>query len=157
MLTLLIISGCNKGNTPTTGDEKIAEDYLKSQGYEITAYKGEIQKYTLEENMLYGPASLQYQQIWSVQSYEPDKFFGKEISTYGFTVDNHPLQKRDSNGRNGVNIYIMITDGKVIGGYSYPDADVNGAYSSLEGKTLEEVTGLSFHQWSEEWKKKYGN
>ena len=77
--------------------------------------------------------------------------------TYGFTVDNHPLQKRDSNGRNGVNLYIMITDGKVIGGYSYPDGDVNGAYSSLEGKTLEEVTGLSFQQWSEEWKKKYGN
>ena len=36
---------------------------------------------------------------------------------------------------------------KSLGGYSYPNADVVGAYSSLDGKTLEEVTGLSYQQW----------
>ncbi|WP_426350265.1 hypothetical protein ACPWSR_03230 [Alloiococcus sp. CFN-8] len=154
-LILFIMSGCNKAKV-TTGDEKKAEDYVKAEGYKITAYMGEIQKYILDKNMLFGPASMQYQQIWSVQNYEPDQYFGKEIITYGFTVENHPLQKRDNNGKNGVNVYIMMIDGEVIGGYSFPNADVAGAYSSLDGKTLEEVTGLSFQRWSEEWEKKSG-
>ena len=158
LLILLIMSGCNKVKV-TTGDEKTAENYVKAQGYKITAYRGEIQKYILEKSMLFGPASMQYQQIWSVQNYEPDQYFGKEITTFGFTVENHPLQQKYNNGKNGVNVYIMMIDGKVIGGYSFPNADVAGAgaYSSLDGKTLEEVTGLSFQKWSEEWKKKYGD
>lgn len=100
---------------------------------------------------------MQYQQIWAVQKDEPDKYFEKEITTFCFTVENHPLQERDSHAKNGVNLYIMLADGKVIGGYSYPNADVYGAYSSLDGKTLEEVTGLSFQQWGEKWKRKYEN
>jgi hypothetical protein len=50
----------------------------------------------------------------------------------------------------------MMTEGDVIGGYSYPDADVSGAYSSIDGKTLEEVTGLGYREWREKWEKKYG-
>ncbi len=46
----------------------------------------------------------------------------------------------------------MISDSKVVGGYSYPNAHVLGSFSSLDGKTLEEVTGLSFQEWSENWK-----
>lgn len=139
-----------------TGDEKTAENYVKSQGYKIASQKGEIQKYTLEKDKLYGTAeTIQYQQMWSVQKEDPDEYLGKEITIYGFTVKDHPLQKRDRNAKNGVNVYIMLSEGKVIGGYSYPDADVDGAYSSIDGKTLEEVTGLSYQQWSENWKKKY--
>lgn len=41
----------------------------------------------------------------------------------------------------------MLLYGYVIGGYYYPNADIEGAYSSLDGKTLEGVTGLSFQQW----------
>lgn len=147
--------GCSK---KAIGDEKKAEEYVKDQGYKITARKGEVQKYTLEKNKLYGATeTIPYQQMWAVQKEEPDQYFGKEITIYCFTVKNHPLQKKDSNAKNGVNVYIMLTDSKVIGGYSYPNVNVVGAYSSLDGRTLEEVTGLSFQQWSEEWKKKYGN
>jgi hypothetical protein len=32
-----------------------------------------------------------------------------------------------------------------------------GGVYSLEGTTLGEVTGLSYQQWSENWKKKYGS
>ncbi|MEG6616389.1 hypothetical protein V6C27_08160 [Peptococcaceae bacterium 1198_IL3148] len=52
----------------------------------------------------------------------------------------------------------MLSDGKIIGGYSCPNANVVGAsYYSIDGRTLEEVTGLSFQQWQENWKKKYGS
>lgn len=97
-----------------------------------------------------------YQQAWGVQKIEPDKFFGKEITIYGFTVRNHPLETIYEDSK-GVNVYIMLSEDTVIGGYSYPNADIVGSYYSIDGKTLEQVTGLSFQQWSEEWKKKYGN
>lgn len=32
-----------------------------------------------------------------------------------------------------------------------------GAVSSLDGKTLEEVTELSYKEWQDNWKTKYGN
>ena len=153
-LIFIISVGCNKS---ISDDEKTAENYVKSQGHEITSRIGEVDKYTLEKSKLYGgTASIPYQQAWGVQNVEPEKYFGKEIVVYGFTVQNHPLQKRDKNAKNGVNVYVMLSDGKVIGGYSYPNADVVGAYSSIDGRTLEEVKGLSFQQWQENWKKKYG-
>ena len=151
-LMLLTFSGCTK---KVIGDEKTAEEYVKAQGYKITSYKGEISKYILEKSKLYGTTeTIPYQQMWAVQKVEPDKYFGKEIIIYGFTVKNHPMEKIY---KQGVNVYIMLSGGKVIGGYSYPNAEVMGAYSSLDGKSLEEVTGLSYEQWSENWKKKYGN
>ncbi|GLC30165.1 DUF4830 domain-containing protein [Clostridium omnivorum] len=154
-LILFIFSGCTR---KITGDEKTAEDFVKSKGYKITARKGQIEKYVLEKSKLYGGTeTIPYRQCWGVQTVEPDDYFGKEITVYGFTVKNHPMLKQDKNAKSGVNIYIMMTDNKIIGGYSYPNANVDGAYSSLDGKTLEEVTGLSFKQWQDNWKKKYGN
>lgn len=142
-----VLSGC----TPrATGVEKIAEDYVKSEGYRITARKGEVEKYVLEKNKLYGePKTIPYQQIWGVQTVEPDKYFGREITVYGFTVKNHPMQKKDKNAKGGVNVYVMLSERNIIGGYSYPNANVSGAFSSIDGKTLEEVTGLSFQQWQD--------
>ena len=97
------------------------------------------------------------QQIWGVQKEEPDKYFGKEITVYGFTVKNHPLEK-EYNIK--TNVSIMLCEGKVIGGTSFPvqgKALLMGAPYSFDGKTLEEVTGMSFKEWTENWKKKYGN
>lgn len=51
----------------------------------------------------------------------------------------------------------MLSDDKIVGGYSFPDEKMVGSVYSLDGKTLEEVTGLSFQQWEENWKKKYDN
>ena len=153
VLILLPIIGCRSN---ITGNEKISEDFVKSQGYTITTRKGETQKYTLEKSKLYGGTGTNpYQQVWGVQTVDPEKYFGKEIVVYGFTVKNHPMQKHDSNAKNGVNVYVMLSEGNVIGGYSYPNADVAGAYSSIDGKTLEEVTGLSFQEWHDNMKRKY--
>ena len=155
-LILFTFVGCA---VKVIGDEKTSEDFVKSQGYNIIARKGEILKYTFEINKLNGEIEpLPYQQMWALQKVEPDKYFGKEITIYCFTVKNHPLEKTY---KVKTNVYIMISDGKVIGGYSFPVADsdvaMNGSLYSLDGKTLEEVTGLSYQNWRENWKKKYGN
>ncbi|WP_297423874.1 DUF4830 domain-containing protein [Clostridium sp.] len=130
LIGLIIITfiGCTQN---IIGDEKIAEDFVTSQGYTIIARKGEIQKYTLEKSKLYGgKGTIPYQKVWGAQTVEPEKYFGKEIVVYGFTVKNHPMERQDNNAKDGVNVYVMLSEGNVIGGYSYPNADVVGACSS---------------------------
>ncbi|MCB2290490.1 hypothetical protein LGK97_11995 [Clostridium sp. CS001] len=137
-LIILTFVGCN---IEVAGDEKRSENYVKAKGYEITARKGKIHKYTLEKIKLSGGVeTIPYQQDWGVQTVEPDKYFGKEVIVYEFTVKNHTLQKRDNNTKNGVNVFVMLSEGEIIGGYSYPNDIVYGSYSSIDGKTLEEVT-----------------
>lgn len=64
-----------------------------------------------------------------MQTVEPDKYFGKEIVVYCFTVRNHPMQKESKNAKDGVNVYVMLSDGNIIGGYSYPNVNITGAVS----------------------------
>lgn len=150
-LMLLILVGCNN---EVTGDEKIAEQYVMAQGYKDITYKGEVYSYTLEKSELFeSTESIPFQQAWGVQKVEPEKYFGKVIKIYGYTVQNHPLEKIY---KSKINVYIMLSKSEVIGGYSFPDNDSDGGCYSLDGKTLEEVTGLSYKEWSDNWKKKYG-
>lgn len=51
----------------------------------------------------------------------------------------------------------MLYEGNIIGGYSYPNDGSIGSIRSIDGKTLKEVTGLSFQQWQDKWKRKYSN
>lgn len=154
-LVLMILTGCGK---EVIGDEKTTEQYIEQQGYIVTSRNGEIQKYVLEKSKLFGSAeSTRYQQIWGVQKEEPDKFFGKEITVYSFTVKKHPLEKIYNTE---TNLSVMVCEGKVVGGTSFPvqgEEILYGAPYSLDGKTLEEVTGLSFQAWSESWERKYSN
>ncbi|BBK76725.1 DUF4362 domain-containing protein [Clostridium butyricum] len=134
--------------------EKIASDYIKIKGYNIINSKGQVDSYILNKDMLYGSIESDlYSDIWAEQNVEPDVYFGKEISVYGFKVKNHPLEKIYN--VDTTNIFIMICDGKVIGGYSVPNGDFVGGVYSLDGKTLEEVTGLTYLKWCDIWKEKY--
>jgi hypothetical protein len=156
VLLLIILAGCNKR---VTGDEKTAEQYVQAKGYKITSYKGEVEKYNFDKSKVFGSTeTIQYQQAWSVQNVEPDKYFGKEITVYGFTVSNHPLEKKYNSP---TYVSIMLCEGKVVGGISFPENKGKvvqlGALYSLDGKTLEEVTGTTFKEWSKKWKEKYGN
>ncbi len=157
-LIIVFLSGCTEksiNNEISNDNEKVAEEFINSKGYEIVEFKGELEKYTLDKNKLVGSEGIPYSQMWAVQEIEPDIYFGKEIEIYEFLVEKHPLEEIYEDTTDGVNLYIMVCDNKIIGGYSYPNADVFGAYYSLEGKTLEEVTGLTFKEWQEEWENKY--
>ncbi|WP_336785342.1 hypothetical protein [Paenibacillus sp. MMO-177] len=152
---VLILAGCSK---EISGDEKKAEQYVKQQGYKVTSRKGEVQRYVLDKSKLAGGSaeSTHNQQIWGVQKEEPDQYFGKAITEYGFIVKNHPLEKEYNTE---TNVSVMICDGKVIGGTSFPVQGkvlLMGAPYSLDGKTLEEMTGQTFKEWSDNWENKYG-
>jgi hypothetical protein len=142
----IFVTGCS-----ATGDKGTAVKYIKNQGYDIITQKGDILKYTLDKSKL---QNLPYPQYWGVQNTYPDKYLGKEISTYCFTVENHPLEKIY---KVKTNVFIMFSESKVIGGYSFPDGQFYGSVYSLDGKTLEEITGLSYKQWIDNWGKKYRN
>lgn len=151
MLSLLVFAIC--GCSSTSSDEKIAENYVKTKGYDIIEIKEKEYKYTLEKTKLYmSTENIPYINMWALQKVDPDRYFSKQISIYHFIVKNHPLEKIY---KVNTNIYIMICDGKVIGGASFPNERLSGSLYSLEGKTLEEVTGLSYGQWSEKWNEKY--
>jgi hypothetical protein len=83
---------------------------------------------------------------------------GKRISTSKFIVNNHPLDKTKDNTKQQTIVYVMESDDKVIGGYSLPDYNeihYGGVYT-LDGKTLEELTGMSdYPEWLEQWQEKY--
>jgi hypothetical protein len=56
------------------------------------------------------------------------------------------------------NVYVMTAEVKVIGGYCFPNIEgLMGSVYSLEGKTMEEVTGLTLNEFSESWKRKHVN
>lgn len=150
-LLFLILAECGAG---VQGEEKTAEQFVEQQGYKVTSRMGEVHKYILDQSKLYGgTGTILYQQSWGVQTTEPDKYFGKEITLYGFTVSNHPLEQTY---KAKTNVYVMLADGGVIGGYSFPDIeDLAGSVYSWDGKTLEEITGLTSKDWSENWKGKY--
>lgn len=153
---LLILMGCSK---ELARDEQTAYDYVKAQGYKIISTEDEAFEYTLTKKLLYGsPESTPYQQMWGVQAVSPDDYLGKKITIYKFTVSNHPLEKKYKTDT--TNVYILLSDGEVIGGTSFPikeDGLLMGSAYSLDGRTLEEVTGLTFKEWSDDWKKRYDN
>lgn len=137
---------------------KIADKYIKEHGYTIFKVLGESGRYKLDKGKLYGkPGSVFYSQQWAVQKVKPDDYFGKEIVLIGFHVKRHPLQKTDSNCKDGVSVCVMIVDGKAIGGTSTPIVQTVGGCYSIDGKTMEQITGLTYKQHSEEWKKRYGS
>ncbi|MEG0480333.1 MAG: DUF4830 domain-containing protein [Clostridium sp.] len=152
-LVFLILVSCSNG---LSGEEKVATEFIKSKDYKIVKSLGEPYRYTLTKDMLAGKtASGGAIQSWCVQSSKPEDYFNKEITTYSYEVTNHPMQKNDSNAKNGVWLNIMMCEGKVIGGTSTPNVDTVGGVFSLEGKTLEEVTGISYKEWQDKWREKY--
>ena len=148
----------NSNNTSLNynkNEEEIAQKYVVSLGYEINYKYGEIDNYTFTKNNMYGSLdSYYYSTIWGVQNVKPENYFDKQIITYGFNVKNHPLQKIYNSD---TNIYIMICENKVIGGYSFPNGDFAGSVYSVNGSTLEEVAGMSYDEWEDRWKELYKN
>ena len=111
-LLIFVFVGCSN---KVTDNESIAKEYVQAEGYKITEFKGELERYTLEKNKIHGGLKTRlYQQAWAVQTIEPDMYFGKEIIIYGFTVKNHPIQEINNHAEKGVNVYVMISEGESI-------------------------------------------
>ncbi|MEK5254377.1 hypothetical protein NST74_13015 [Paenibacillus sp. FSL F4-0125] len=159
-LVLLTMIGCSNNENSSEGktDEQIAAVYIQTLGYTIVVHEGEAVKYTLEQKML---EDLDYMRLWAVQKEEPDAYIGKEIVTYRFTVKDHPLEQQFSPVDYTISAIVMLVDRKVIGGTSAPKSKIKnlvmvGGEYSLEGKTLYEIKGMSYSEWLDYWKEKYG-
>lgn len=140
-------------------DEILANKYISNKNYNILSYDGEVDDYTLNKEMLSSETyNLPYIMEWSVQSVDPMDYIGKEIKVYKFTVNNHILDNVELNENKSTFVYVVICADKVIGGYSIPNYSemvVGDGVYSIDGKTLEEVTGMSFPDWSYNWEKKF--
>lgn len=160
-LMSLILSSCsNKSVLSLSGDERKAADFIESRGYSIISALGESEDYVLSKEKLIQPP---YTNIWSVQEAEPEPYIGNSIASYSFVVSGHPLEhmyaSEDDSSEYEIHIDVSLSDGEVIGGYSYPvrkdSALLMGGVYSIDGKTQEELTGLSYSEWLVQWKKKY--
>jgi len=160
-IMFLIVTGCSSEAEPAIhGDERKAADAIKAKGYKIFSTLGESEVYILDrEKLIEAP----YMNIWSVQEADPEQYFGKSIASYDFVVSGHPLEQMyastNQSSKYEFHINVMLSEGEVIGGYAYP-VGIDGALSmggaySIDGKSQEEMTGLSYSEWLAQWKKKY--
>ncbi|USG63440.1 hypothetical protein NDK47_14765 [Brevibacillus ruminantium] len=134
---------------------QIAAQYLTEKGYVIEKSEGLVHSYTLTGEELASHQSV----TWALQQVKPDIYLGKEILFYKFIVSNHPLDLESKTDEyEKTDIVVMLNGEEVIGGTSMPHSEelLYGGPYSLEGKTLEEVTGLAFQAWREQWESRYG-
>jgi len=159
---VFLVSGCSSEAEPELhGDERKAAEAIKAKGYKILSTLGESEAYILERaKLLEAP----YMNIWSVQEAVPEQYFGKSIASYDFVVSGHPLEQLYASANQSseykFHINVMLSEGEVIGGYAYPVSkdgalSMGGVYS-INGKSQEDMTGLSYSEWLAQWKKKYG-
>lgn len=158
-LVIVLIAGCSKeGNNTEQVDSnmEIVSRYLEDKEYEIVTNNGKVVERVLKkEDLLYPP----YQKQWAVQNVNPEDYIGKKIQIYEVIVKNHLLDNEEGNNKKQTIVKTMIVNNQVIGGYSLPDYDIPhyGGVYSLEGKTLEEITGMSYQEWLVQWEDKYRN
>lgn len=165
LCVLALLTGCSATTAQTqpklpdtavgaeTADMGLARQFVEKYGYEvIVAHKEPLHSFVLEKELL---REMPYQQIWSVQEKEPDPFIGKAFTIYTFTVDNHPLENTYDFD---TNVYVMVAEGEVVGGYSFPDSDelLYGGVYAIDGRTMEDVKGLTYPEWIDQWTRKYG-
>ncbi|WP_214830473.1 hypothetical protein [Exiguobacterium sp. s56] len=148
ILAVFLLAACSNESdqpAPTLGaDAKVAKAYLEEQGYDVVSYEGDRTLSFEKADLLELPT----RSTWEVQTTPPDDYIGRDIRKERFIVRNHPLGQ--------ANVFVMMVDGEIIGGTSYPDSaePLTGASYSLDGKTAEELHP-DYMEWRSEWEAKY--
>lgn len=154
----LLLSGCSISEKANSKEKLVsdikgpADDFLKEKGYKVLSYEG-MTNYTLMKEMLLSQSEMVF---WSVQNDKPDKYINKNLTLETFVVKNHPLDKKfkgDEKYLKRVRTMVLYRNADVIGGISFPiskEEFLDNPYS-LDGKTVEEISGLDYQAWSEKW------
>lgn len=148
IVCVMLLAACSNESeqpAPTLGaDAKGAKAYLEEQGYDVVSYEGDRTLSFEKADLLEAPV----RDTWEVQTTPPDAYIGRDIRQEHFIVRNHPLGQ--------ANVFVMMVDGEIIGGTSYPDSaePLTGASYSLDGKTAEELHP-DYMEWRSEWEAKY--
>jgi len=155
MIGLLLLFGCNSKNDEENNTISITEkqtEYLNTNNYDIVKSNGITETYILQKNIL---TEQPHNIIWGVQNLNPQDYLGKTIDVSSYLVSNHKLDSYGDKGQ--THLWLLICEEEIIGGYSFPNntETLYGGIYSLDGMTLEEITGLDFQTWSEDWMNKY--
>lgn len=154
VLILFMVTGCTGA---VKGDEKTAQAHVEDSGYYVRERLGEVETYLLEEGRLDGRAeNLDIERMWSVQEEDPRTYLGQTISVYGFVVKNHLLQQTFRSPEK-ILAFVMISEGEVIGGYSYPEQNTEESYYAFDGTSSTRILRdhYVFEGESETWKAEY--
>ncbi|MBH5319056.1 hypothetical protein I6N90_14715 [Paenibacillus sp. GSMTC-2017] len=146
---LIMLAGCG-------GDEKsepsAAVHFLESKGYSIIKQQDDVVRYVLNEEMLIRmPDMVQWGLLEGV---DPAVYIGKTIEVERYTATGSLAIEGEAI------ITVFLSDGKSIGGFETvlvksSNNDAEGMFS-LDGKTLQEVSGKSFEAWQRDWLERYG-
>ena len=147
-LLLFIMSSCQSH----TDNYNSALRFVEDKGYNVVSDGTKTPDYILTKEDL---IKLPYMQYWGVQSVNPLDYTNKTIQTYRFIVTNHPLDTLIGNSIKQTVVFIMLCDNRVIGGYSIPNNSSVGSVYSIDGKTVEQLSGMQFIDWTSQWIKKY--
>ncbi len=118
--------------------------FLQEKGYTVLEYHG-YNQYILDK------AKVRDTQYWGAQNIDPEDYIGKEIKIYAFTIKNHPLDNVEQNIKHQTFAYIMVSQDVILGGFTAPENGIIGKFYALDGKSLEEVSGMPFWKWYTKW------
>ncbi|MBB3110744.1 hypothetical protein FHS18_002811 [Paenibacillus phyllosphaerae] len=145
LMLLALVTGCSGGSDEGSPE---ASEFLASKGYTVVSHKGGVVRYVLNGRLL---ASMPYMKDWALQEVDPTPYVGQTVEIERYVVTGHPL------GAGEINVSVFLSGGKPIGGISFPPGESSEEASrSLDGRTLEEVTGKPMEAWQAEWLAKYG-
>ncbi|GIP23493.1 hypothetical protein [Paenibacillus sp. J22TS3] len=163
-LVLLFITlplfGCS--DSPSAASISIPEKdqaYLADWGYAVKDRLGNDYKYKLSRKQL---AQQPQMMIWGLQKADPAEYVGNEVIIRRYIVSS-PEQERKFQLKSGemLTAALLIVRDKIVGGYiaaesqGESDKPTGNALYSLDGRTLEEVSGQDFSGWRENWLTKY--
>jgi hypothetical protein len=154
LILFFFLAGC-ASQMDSNGES--AKQYLLDQGYDIESYEGS-QDYSFTRADL---ADMPHNSIWALQTADPEPYVGKEMVQEIFIVNDHPLSRiygPQKGFSEKVEVRVLMYDGKVIGGTSFPvGMDLGGWGYSIDGKTVEEIQGENINQLIMKWKEQGGS
>ena len=146
-----IVAACT-GDGKLTNSAKLCQEFIEEKGYEIVSHEGTHTYKVSPANL----NTLSSEFLWSVQTVSPEEYLGEALVKVEFFVRNHPLDQyfygRQPYYLDKTHITFYLFEGEIIGGTSFPASSepLNGAYYSLDGKTIEDIHG-SYKSWYKNW------
>lgn len=100
-----------------------------------------IDEVKLEEKYLFKKELLdndEYKTIWDLQRALADDYVDKNIEVYKTTINNDKINYKNNNKSAETELYIMLSDGNIFGGYSIAEIKGEKKHFTLDGLDLDE-------------------
>ncbi|TYP75486.1 hypothetical protein [Paenibacillus methanolicus] len=143
VVAAILLGGCSGGGTEGSPE---AAAYLESKGYQNVRQEGRVVRYVINGRLLSKSPTMEQ---WGLQDADPSAYFGQTIAIERYVATGSPV------GEGEVSVSVFMSGDKPLGGFvNVPGGDEVGY--SLDGKTLEEVSGKPYEAWKQDWLAKYG-